>query len=369
MTGDWAISAVKVWDVSPDGAGELGTFSTDVADSRLAGVLTPDNREIYLARPDGGVERVDVSTRRRTAHFAWPDDAFPDGRRLALSPDGGLLAVQAWAAPFPVYDTRTGRLAFMVGPPDHAPPGIWWSNGIDWGADGRRLAVTLHHSDGATNPVVRVLDRRGEVVADLREEFGVWLASVGLGAGDTLGVAARNDRDDPAALGIRMWNWRSGKRLGRVDAQATDLALDSDGRHAVVARFLHGVAEVWDLRSGRRVHTLRGHTAPLTGVATSSDGRRIATSSQDGSARVWDARTGELEVVLRDPDPNRGGGVAFDRGGDRLVTNDAAGVVRIWALDLDELIGIAKGKLTRGLTTPECREYLHVSRCPGDQSE
>ena len=49
---------------------------------------------------------------------------------------------------------------------------------------------------------------------------------------------------------------------------------------------------------------------------------------------------------------------------DRLVTNDAAGVVRIWALDLDELIGIAKRKLTRTLTTPECREYLHVDRCP-----
>ena len=40
------------------------------------------------------------------------------------------------------------------------------------------------------------------------------------------------------------------------------------------------------------------------------------------------------------------------------------GLVRVWALDLDELIAIATDRLTRTLTEDECRQYLHVERCP-----
>jgi hypothetical protein len=37
--------------------------------------------------------------------------------------------------------------------------------------------------------------------------------------------------------------------------------------------------------------------------------------------------------------------------------------VRVWALDLDELVEIAEDELTRGFTDEECRQYLHQSRC------
>ena len=366
MTGDWGITAVMIWDVSTDGAGELGTFSTGSAESRAAGVLTPDGREIYLATGDRrGIDRVDLATRRRTAHFAWPTGAFPDGRRLALSPDGRLLAVQSWDAPFPVYDTRTGRVAFMARPPEHAPPGDWPSNALDWSADGEQLAVVMDHAQDAAPPLVRIYDREGHVLADLQEEFDAFPTSVSLGPEGTVALTARGPRDDPAFLGVRLWDWRRGERLRRIDAQADVATLDPEGRSALIARFLRAQAEIWDVRSGKRRTELRGHTATVTGVAYSDDGRRVATASQDGSTRIWDARTGELEVVLRDPVPNTGGDVAFSTDGRRVVTTGRDGVVRIWALDLDELIDVAQAKLTRSLTAAECREYLHVDRCPG----
>jgi hypothetical protein len=37
--------------------------------------------------------------------------------------------------------------------------------------------------------------------------------------------------------------------------------------------------------------------------------------------------------------------------------------VRVWALDLDDLIAIARRKVTRGLTAAECRRYLRRD-CP-----
>ena len=37
--------------------------------------------------------------------------------------------------------------------------------------------------------------------------------------------------------------------------------------------------------------------------------------------------------------------------------------VRIWALDIDDLLGIAGENVTRTLTDEECRQYLHLDRC------
>jgi hypothetical protein len=36
--------------------------------------------------------------------------------------------------------------------------------------------------------------------------------------------------------------------------------------------------------------------------------------------------------------------------------------VRIWELDLDDLVDIAEHEVTRTLTDQECRQYLHVER-------
>jgi WD40 repeat protein len=46
------------------------------------------------------------------------------------------------------------------------------------------------------------------------------------------------------------------------------------------------------------VGTFRGHSHTVTSLALSADGRRLASSSRDGTVRVWDAATGAPEAVL-----------------------------------------------------------------------
>jgi hypothetical protein len=37
---------------------------------------------------------------------------------------------------------------------------------------------------------------------------------------------------------------------------------------------------------------------------------------------------------------------------------------RIYTLQLEDLIRLARSRLTRSLTVEECRKYLHMEECP-----
>lgn len=45
--------------------------------------------------------------------------------------------------------------------------------------------------------------------------------------------------------------------------------------------------KVWEERTGE-IHTLRGHTSWVHGVAYSPDGKFIASGSQDGTVKIWE---------------------------------------------------------------------------------
>src|SRR5262249_61832087 len=82
---------------------------------------------------------------------------------------------------------------------------------------------------------------------------------------------------------------------------------------------------IWDVATGQVAGTLRGHTDKVRPAVFSPDGARLATASRDGTARVWDARTGA--PLKRLEHPNWVNGVAFSPDGARLASTgqDGAG--------------------------------------------
>jgi len=55
---------------------------------------------------------------------------------------------------------------------------------------------------------------------------------------------------------------------------------------------------VWDMATGRELHTLSGHTGAVKSVYMSPDGTRIVSGSYDDTVKVWDADTGKIIRTL-----------------------------------------------------------------------
>ncbi len=89
------------------------------------------------------------------------------------------------------------------------------------------------------------------------------------------------------------------------------------------------------------VHTLRGHTNAIGRIAWSPDGRMLASPSDDGTIRFWDAETGECLDLLLGHDQISC--IAFDPEGYTLASGSADGTIKLWERASGKLFGTLKG--------------------------
>ena len=89
----------------------------------------------------------------------------------------------------------------------------------------------------------------------------------------------------------------------------------------------------------------------------SPDGRQVVTASPDGTARLWDAGSGEPLAVLRGHEDVVTSAV-FSPDGRQVVTASVDGTARIFLVNFDDLIALARQSVTRQLTCEERVLYL-----------
>jgi WD40 repeat protein len=84
---------------------------------------------------------------------------------------------------------------------------------------------------------------------------------------------------------------------GHGKAAAMGVLFSDDGERMVsVGR--DSVAHVWDISSGKRMVTLRGHEGPIRALASSQDGAYVATGGEGSRVLLWDGGSAKLKKAL-----------------------------------------------------------------------
>lgn len=96
----------------------------------------------------------------------------------------------------------------------------------------------------------------------------------------------------------RLWDLETGKCLLLQEGHSKEVfSIDVHPDGALVASGgLDGNGVVWDIRSGRPIFTMKGHASSIYGISFSPSGRDILTGSEDCLAKHWDLR--KLECVF-----------------------------------------------------------------------
>jgi len=115
--------------------------------------------------------------------------------------------------------------------------------------------------------------------------------------------------------------------LGSIKGHTGSLfsaAFSADGSRVVTASF-DNTAKIWDAKTGVVQLTFVGHTDPVFAAAFSVDGAHVVTACRDNTAKLWDATSG-AELHTFKGHTESVSSASFSEDGSRVVT---AGPARI----------------------------------------
>ncbi|MGH3135810.1 MAG: WD40 repeat domain-containing protein, partial [Gaiellaceae bacterium] len=348
----------RVWDVTEAGRGEVlalpgpesGLFQNAIA-------FTRDGRRLVASSGPAGTVRVwNAETGAELLALNAQADGHASARGISgidVSPDGLRIATAGADGSARVYDATSGKELLVVRGRHCAGRGTCAVNRAAFSPDGTKIATT-----GADATVRIMAADGGRELRVLRPQ-----GPVGLGTYSVEWSADGKRLLSFGKSGARVWDVASGHALVRTeDAPGPGLAAawSPDGTQILT----EGGAgpPVWDAATGKMVRTVAAG-APIADIAFSRDGSRLALTTVDPtlSTRVWDW-PGDVELLKLSDGAWR---TTFSPDGKLLagVRSEPTPYVKIWALDVDHLLEIARGRVTRSLTDEECRQYLQ-GPCP-----
>jgi WD40 repeat protein len=332
----------RVWDLTPPREALFIPFVNALTNNWSAKIsYSPDGMRILSDYSDARI--WDAGTGKEVLHFSAPTTT---AYSASYSSDGKLVATGNEDNTISVWDGLTGKQGVsLAGHKDlvvqtaFSPDGTrlasasYDGTSIVWDLASGKALLTLHGSPDGITSIAYSPDGKRLVTG----YYG--------------------------AIGADIWDAITGEKLFTlpVDGNISSVTYSPDGKLVAIGR-LAGPVLIWDASTGKQLLTLNGHTGEINGLSFSPDGKQLASASYDGTARVWNVSSG-VNLLTLYADSAGAGGVSFSPDGKRLAVGGKSGI-SIFYLQIQDVIALAKSRVTRTLTQEECRQYLHVDACP-----
>jgi WD40 repeat protein len=362
----------RIWDVSFPGNEEVMALAGPDSSGDTVAALSSDGAYLAVGGISGAIHLHDAITGELLAALPGHSKGIfrmafsPDGRRLATAAQDGLVIVWDVAGSLAAGQGQE-LLALDAHDPNAVIGGIFSGvQSVAYNYDGTRLATS--GADG----MMRLWNAiNGDLLAEVmvREDgAGVWAVDFSpdgqyLAAGTEFGSISTDTI-------VKVWRLAGDSlidhhtltgfpsRLGHVafSPDSSLLVTSGAGNHMAL----------WDVSTGELVYSFPGHAGAVRHAAFSPDGRTLASASLDGFIRLWDVASGNNFLILPSVSP---WSIAFSPDGAYLYASNRAGELRVYAVQLEALVSLARSRLTRSLTDEECRQYLHLEACPVGSSQ
>jgi WD40 repeat protein/serine/threonine protein kinase len=282
---------VRLWDRPNEDGGRAIEFTNE---SVVRVVFTGNTANIITTGPAGLIVWDGSSQEGLTLGGGA-------GNCVAISPDGRYVATGGNLNDVAVWDTLTGeQKGFRGGGPRSGPV-----KGVHFSPDSQRL---VGDTKGDTVPVWDI--QKHKEVFSIPDKACVGRAFLSLD-GQRIVISSWDGT-------VSVWDASTGEELHRRKVSEVEaprlLAISPDGKYAALPGLVFVDVETWSPKL-----TLRGDPRKAWFLSFSPDGQRIATGEEDGTVRVWDARTGEEQLSLKGH-TGAVSSVAFSWDGQRIVS-------------------------------------------------
>jgi len=279
--------------------------------------LWPYYAQLTIARSN------DLISFARLSHESWTTG-------INFSPDGRSVATASQDSTARIWDTKTGEP--IGGPLSHAREVFM----AQFRADAQQVITA------SADKSVRIWDpRTGQAFAEpILHDTAVYSAKMNA-SGQRLVTVSESD----AAW---LWETRTLQPLTVfrwLSASPNFMRLSPDGQWLLAGDAQDNV-RVLNLRSGTFQGKRARHkqTYTISDAQFSPDGRRFVTTSEDSTAQIWDARTGEAVGPALRHERKRVVTASFSPSGEQIVTASQDHTARVW----DVPSGIERLKLRHG---------------------
>ena len=305
-------------------ARELGIAAINALqdDPELGLLLAIEAAEIDDDVPSDVIDALHQSLQASRVKYTVTSPGEPDpgvAGGVAYSPDGTRLATTGDATMIGIWDADSGERITTVGSEltsfANFPEVAWYGPDevVAYGGSalevwdvttGKRRFSTPSTGPGGGTIATNVLAQR-IVTAGFEDDIRVWSGSTGVQLDQT--------RPTTSSYGVA------------IDPAGTMLIVASTDR----------IARLYDLETLDVRSELRGHTDGIIDATFSPDGRRVVTTSDDGTARVWSVDDKDQTELLCVFDEHTGGVVTaeFSPDGRLMATAGNDGRVLIWEAD------------------------------------